>query len=82
LPPTEQHLRDGTYTTMGFPTNTVIASQSGCPAISVPGGTTDEGIPVGVELLGVPYDDHSLVGLAYAYDRIADTRESPIASEE
>lgn len=82
LPPTEQQLRDGTYTTMGFPTNTVIASQSGCPAISVPGGTTDEGIPVGVEMVGVPYDDHSLVGLAYAYERIADTRESPIGSEE
>lgn len=82
LPPTEQHLRDGTYTTIGFPTNTVIASQSGCPAISVPGGTTDEGIPVGVELVGVPYDDHSLVGLAYAYDQIADTRESPIGSKK
>lgn len=82
LPPTEQHLRDGTYTTMGFPTNTVIASQSGCPAISVPGGTTEEGIPVGVELVGTPYDDHSLVGLAYAYDQIADTRKAPIGSKE
>ena len=77
LPPTEQHLRDGTYTTMGFPTNTVIASQSSCPAVSVPGGTTAEGIPVGVELMGVPYDDHALVALAFAYEQVADPRESP-----
>jgi len=82
LPPTEQHLRDGTYTTMEFPTNTVIASQSGCPAVSVPGGTTDDGIPVGVELMGVPYDDHSLVALAHAYDQLTETRESPLASDE
>lgn len=77
LPPTEEQLSDGTYTTMGFPTNTVIASQSSCPAVSVPGGTTDDGIPVGVELMGVPYDDHALVGLAYAYEQVADPRESP-----
>lgn len=77
LPPTEQHLRDGTYSTMEFPTNTVIASQSGCPAVSVPGGTTDDGIPVGVELMGVPYDDHGLLSLAGAYDEIADTRQPP-----
>ncbi|MFC6864354.1 amidase [Halomicroarcula sp. GCM10025817] len=77
LPPTERHLRDGTYSTMEFPTNTVIASQSGCPAVSVPGGLTDDGIPVGLELVGVPYDDHALVALAGAYDQVADTREPP-----
>jgi len=77
LPPTEEHLRDGTYTTVDFPTNTVIASQSSCPAVSVPGGTTDDGVPVGLELMGVPYDDHSLVALAYAYDQVADTRVAP-----
>jgi Asp-tRNA(Asn)/Glu-tRNA(Gln) amidotransferase A subunit family amidase len=77
LPPTEQQLRDGTYSTMGFPTNTVIASQSGCPAVSVPGGLTDDGVPVGLELMGVPYDDHALVALASAYDQVADTREPP-----
>jgi Asp-tRNA(Asn)/Glu-tRNA(Gln) amidotransferase A subunit family amidase len=62
---------------MEFPTNTVIASQSGCPAVSVPGGFTDDGVPVGLELMGVPYDDHALVALASAYDQVADTREPP-----
>jgi Asp-tRNA(Asn)/Glu-tRNA(Gln) amidotransferase A subunit family amidase len=75
LPPTEQHLREGTYSSMEFPTNTVIASQSSCPAVSVPAGTTDEGIPVGLELMGVPYDDHALVSLAYAYEQAVDPRE-------
>jgi Asp-tRNA(Asn)/Glu-tRNA(Gln) amidotransferase A subunit family amidase len=77
LPPTEQQLREGTYTSMEFPTNTVIASQSSCPAVSVPAGTTDSGVPVGLELMGVPYDDHALVSLAYAYEQAAEPREPP-----
>ena len=77
LPPTEQHLREGTYSSLEFPTNTVIASQSSCPAVSVPAGTTDDGVPVGLEFMGVPYDEHTLVSLAYAYEQAADPREAP-----
>lgn len=61
------------YTTANFPTNTPIAAQSQCPAISIPGGFSEEGVPVGVELLGTPYDEHRLVEMAYAYERAADT---------
>ncbi|WP_436911034.1 amidase [Halosimplex marinum] len=77
LPPTETHLRDGTYGTMSFPTNTVIGSQSSCPAVSLPAGFTDEGVPVGVELLGTPFDEPRLVELAASYEAAADPREPP-----
>jgi len=77
LPPTEAHLREGTYDSFDFPTNTVLASQSSCPAVSVPAGFTDGGIPVGLEFVGVPYDDHRLVELAYAYERAVDPRKPP-----
>jgi amidase len=76
LPPTEADLEEK-YTTATFPTNTVIASQSLCPAVSIPGGFTDDGVPVGVELLGKPYDEHHLIELAYAYEQAADPRRPP-----
>lgn len=65
------------YTTANYPTNTPIGAQTQCPAISVPGGFTDEGLPVGVELLGKPYQEHRLVEMAYAYEQATDTRQPP-----
>jgi Asp-tRNA(Asn)/Glu-tRNA(Gln) amidotransferase A subunit family amidase len=60
-----------------YPVNTIIASQSSCPAISVPAGFTDDGLPVGVELLGTPFAEPRLLSLAYAYERAADVRKPP-----
>ncbi|AEJ40188.1 Amidase [Sulfobacillus acidophilus TPY] len=77
LPPTWDDLYAGKWTTMTFPTNTLIASQSGLPALSMPGGLTDDGLPVGVELIGKPYDEPKLLALAYAYEQIADPRRMP-----
>lgn len=65
------------YTTANFPTNTPIGAQTQCPAISMPAALTDDGLPVGVELLGTPYDEHRLVEMAYAYEWVTETRESP-----
>lgn len=76
VPPTMSDLRER-YTTANFPTNTPIGAQTQCPAISVPGGMTDQGLPVGVELLGKPYHEHQLIEMAYAYEQVADTRQSP-----
>lgn len=41
---------------------------TGCPAISVPTGFTDEGWPVGVQLVGAPGSDQRLLEIARAYD--------------
>lgn len=76
VPPTMADLEDR-YTTANFPTNTPIGAQSQCPAISVPGGLTDEGLPVGVELLGKPYHEHELIEMAYAFEQIAAPRRQP-----
>lgn len=65
------------YTTANFPTNTPIAAQTQCPAISVPGELTEGGLPVGVEILGTPHSEHRLIEMAYAYEQVTDTRESP-----
>lgn len=76
VPPTISDLGEK-YTTANFPTNTPIGAQSQCPAISVPGGLTDTGLPVGVELLGKPYQEHRLVEMAYAYEQMAEPRSPP-----
>lgn len=54
-----------------------IAAHSGLPAISLPAGFTDDGIPVGVELLAPPFEDGRLIALAYAYEQTARPRRSP-----
>lgn len=79
VPPTVAELGER-YTTANYPTNTPIAAQSQCPAISIPGGLTADGLPVGIELLGKPYQEHRLVEMAYAFEQIADPRQSPAST--
>jgi aspartyl-tRNA(Asn)/glutamyl-tRNA(Gln) amidotransferase subunit A len=43
---------------------TVAPSLAGIPAISVPAGTTDAGLPVGVQLMGPRKSDAALLALA------------------
>lgn len=76
-PPSESEIRDGKYETMTFATNTIIASQSLCSAMSVPAGFTDDGLPVGMEFLGKPYDEASLVEYGYAFEQATQHRTSP-----
>ena len=39
------------------------------PAISVPGGFTDRGLPVGIQIVGRHRDDWSVLQLAYAFEQ-------------
>ena len=41
----------------------------GCPAVSVPAGTTPEGLPVGLQIVGRPRDDFGVLQLAHALER-------------
>jgi amidase len=47
------------------------------PAITVPMGLTNEGLPAGLELLGRPFSEPQLLGFAYAYEQGTKLRRPP-----
>jgi len=48
---------------------TVGASLAGLPAVSLPCGTTGSGLPIGLQLIGRPFDEATLFRVADAYER-------------
>jgi aspartyl-tRNA(Asn)/glutamyl-tRNA(Gln) amidotransferase subunit A len=42
---------------------------TGSPAITVPCGFSCDGLPIGVQLVGRPFDEARLLYLAHAYER-------------
>jgi amidase len=57
--------------------NCQLSSSTGFPAISIPAGFTDDGLPVGMELLGLPFTEPALLRIAFAYERAAAPRQRP-----
>lgn len=53
---------------------TRIVNFLGLCAISVPCGFTPEGLPVGLQLIGKPFDEGTILRLAYAYEQAAEWR--------
>ncbi len=54
-----------------------LAAHTGLPAITLPAGFTEEGLPVGVELLGRKFAEPRLFELAYAYEQASKHRVPP-----
>jgi len=65
------------WTTLTFPTNTLIASQTWSPAMTVPAGFTTGGLPVGLEFVAAPYDEPTVFRLGYAFEQATRHRRSP-----
>jgi Asp-tRNA(Asn)/Glu-tRNA(Gln) amidotransferase A subunit family amidase len=60
--------------------NCRLSSNSGLPAIVVPGGFTPDGLPVGVELLGRAWSEPQLIKFAYAYEQATHHRRPPTST--
>ena len=47
---------------------TVPANHAGTPGISFPGGFDDDGLPIGLQLLGPDFSEGTLLQLTHAYE--------------
>jgi Asp-tRNA(Asn)/Glu-tRNA(Gln) amidotransferase A subunit family amidase len=80
------------YTALAYPTlrrkpavigqaqggsNCQVSATTGLPALSIPAGFTDDGLPVGMELLGNAFAESRLLRIAFAYERLANVRKPP-----
>ena len=59
---------------------TVPASLAGLPAISIPAGLSAGGLPLGLHLIGRPFDEETVLGAAHALEAAAgfDARPPPV----
>lgn len=77
VPPTRKDCDAGVWSTLNFPTNTLIASQTWMPAMSVPAGATPDRLPVGMEILARPGDEARMFEVGYAFEQVRGHRYSP-----
>jgi aspartyl-tRNA(Asn)/glutamyl-tRNA(Gln) amidotransferase subunit A len=48
---------------------TVSANIAGLPALVVPCGSDNQGMPVGMQLIGKPFDEGTLLRVGYAFEQ-------------
>src|SRR5262249_9250386 len=53
------------------PQNTAFANYYGLPAMSLPCGLDSRGLPLGVQMVAKPWDERTLLYLAYQYQEVA-----------
>ncbi|KPK40390.1 MAG: glutamyl-tRNA amidotransferase [Omnitrophica WOR_2 bacterium SM23_29] len=51
---------------------TISANLAGVPAISIPCGFTKDDLPIGMQLIGNPFDEGTLFKVAYTYEKHTD----------
>ena len=78
VPPYGKHLADGYPTeidgqsVLGVPTDVMLTwvfNMTGHPAASVPAGVTDDGLPVGLQVVGRRFAEEDVLAVAAAFER-------------
>jgi Asp-tRNA(Asn)/Glu-tRNA(Gln) amidotransferase A subunit family amidase len=68
--------------------NGILAALTGTPVVTVPAGFSDPsddapvGVPIGMEILGRPWEEEKLLGIGYAVEQLLKARKSPIWARE
>jgi amidase len=61
-------------------TNCQLSAASGLPALAVPAGFTDDGLPIGLDLLGRPWTESELLKLGYGWEQASTLRRPPFST--
>ena len=56
---------------------TVTVNMAGLPGIAVPAGVSKDGLPLGLQLIGKPFDEETLFQTAAAIEQVAGRYEAP-----
>jgi aspartyl-tRNA(Asn)/glutamyl-tRNA(Gln) amidotransferase subunit A len=54
---------------------TIPCNIAGLPGISVPCGFSSDGLPIGIQVLGKPFEEETVIHVAHAYEQHTDWRE-------
>jgi len=54
---------------------TIPCNIAGLPGISVPCGFSTDGLPIGIQVLGKPFDEETVIHVAHAYEQHTNWRE-------
>jgi Asp-tRNA(Asn)/Glu-tRNA(Gln) amidotransferase A subunit family amidase len=57
-----------------------LSASTGMPALAMPAGFTADRLPIGVEMLGRPFDESRLLGLAYSFEQKTHVRQPPFST--
>ncbi|KAJ0298513.1 hypothetical protein COL516b_009899 [Colletotrichum fioriniae] len=76
-PPAIAEATSDRFRKTGYPTNTLLSSTTRLPAMSIPVGFTDEGLPVGLEILGLEFQEQKLLELGRGVESLLGARRKP-----
>lgn len=62
--------------------NCGISAVTGFPALTVPAGFTSEGMPMGLELLGTPFSEETLLAIGAGFEQTGDYQTPPTSVPE
>lgn len=62
------------------PSNCQLSATSGLPALGLPAGFTDDGLPVGMDLLAGAFREEGLLSLGYAIEQTLRLRRPPFST--
>ncbi|MGH9524438.1 MAG: amidase family protein [Terriglobales bacterium] len=82
MPPPDETMPQDHRLSSGPHSDTSWVNMIGVPAIVVPGGFYDDGLPFGLEISALPWHDGDLIGYAYAYEQATKHRHPPVLVEK
>src|SRR5215831_7391346 len=62
------------------PSNCQLSASSGLPALGLPAGFTDDGLPVGMDLLAGAFQEEALLSLGYSIEQTLKLRQPPFST--